>query len=69
MVEDWELKSVERRIDSLERSIERDRERAEEREQRRSKRRSDRIGSILWVLYGVALTLFFLLMAGFFDRH
>ena len=27
MVEDWELKSVERRIDSLEKSIKRERER------------------------------------------
>lgn len=30
MVEDRELKSVERRIDSLEKSIERDRDRAEQ---------------------------------------
>ena len=69
MVEDWELKSVERRIDSLEKSIERERERAEELEQRRSKRRSDRVDSILWTLYGVALAFLFLAAAGFFDRH
>jgi hypothetical protein len=69
VVEDWELRSVERRIDSLEKSIEHERERAEELEQRRSKRRSDGIGSILWTLYGVALAFLFLAMAGFFDRH
>jgi predicted RNase H-like nuclease (RuvC/YqgF family) len=69
MVEDWELKSLERRIDSLEKSIERDRERAEELEQRRTKRRSDRIGSILWTLYGTGLAFLFLAAAGFFDRH
>jgi tetrahydromethanopterin S-methyltransferase subunit G len=68
MVEDWELKSVERRIDSLERSIERDRERVEELEQRRSKRRSERIESILWTLYGIVLAFLFLAAAGFFDR-
>jgi hypothetical protein len=69
MVEDWELKSVERRIDSLEKSIERERGRAEELEQRRSKRRSDRVESILWTLYGIALAFLFLAAAGFFDRH
>jgi hypothetical protein len=69
VVEDWELKSVERRIDSLEKSIERDRERAEELEQRRSKRRSDRIESLLWTLYGVALALIFLAAAGLLGRH
>jgi hypothetical protein len=62
MVEDWKLKSVERRIDSLEKSIKRDRERAE-------KRRSDRIDSILRTLYGVALALIFLAAAGFFEHY
>jgi len=69
MVEDWELKSVEQRIDSLERSIERDRERAEKLEERRSKRRSERIEAILWTLYGIGLAFLFLATAGFFDRH
>ncbi len=69
MVEDWELKSVERRIDSLEKSIERERERAEELEERRSRRRSARIGSVLRTLYGVVLAFLFLAAAGFFDRH
>jgi hypothetical protein len=66
MVEDWELKSVERRIESLEKSVERDREE----ERRKSKVRSDRINSILWTLYVVALTTIVVLaVSGKLHHH
>jgi hypothetical protein len=70
MAEDWELKSLERRIGSLEASLERDRKRAQEEKEKareeersRSKRRSDLIESVLWTLYVAALTTMVVLAA------
>ncbi len=70
MVENWELKSLERRIESIERGLERDRERVQEekdqaREEKRS--RSERwgylTGAVLWTLYVVAMTTYVVLAA------
>jgi hypothetical protein len=77
MVEDWELKSVERRIDSLEKSIERVRESVrEERDKaraekdkaqaekwRRQDRRMDISIAVYWTVYVAAVTTFIVLVA------
>jgi len=77
MVEDRELKSVERRIDSLEKSIERDRERAQgEKDKaraekwRRQERRMDLSMAILWTAYVAAITTCIVLAAtGHLHHH
>jgi hypothetical protein len=84
MVEESELKAVERRIDSLEKSIERDRERArKEREEsraekdkirakkwRRQDRRMDISVAIYWTVYVAAVTTFIVLAAtGHLHHH
>lgn len=73
MVEDWELRSVERRIDSLEKSIERVRDSAqEERDKAQAEkdkaraekwRRQDRRMDIYWTVYVAAVVTFIVLAA------
>ena len=70
MVEDWKLKSVERRIDSLEKSIERDRNSDREEKDkvraekwRRQERRMDVAMAILWTAYVAAMTTCIVLAA------
>jgi hypothetical protein len=67
MAEDWQLKQLERRFDSLEERLERDRERArEEKEQARAdeRRRAERINEglfqIVWMAYVAAITTYIL---------
>jgi hypothetical protein len=70
MVENWELQSLERRIDSLEKQLERDRrrvgeerERAREEKDRRWHRRMDWSMWAWWTLYVIALTTYVVLAA------
>ena len=65
MVENWELRSVERRLDSLEKPIERDREcaRAEKEEARaerwrRQERRMDLSTAIFWTVLVAVVTAY-----------
>ena len=70
MVEAWELKALERLIESLERGSERDRERVrEEKDQAREdkRRRSERLSfvsaAVFWTLYVIAMTTYVVLAA------
>lgn len=70
MADDWELKALERRIESLERGSERDRERVrEEKDQAREdkRQRSERWGYVsaaaFWTLYVIAMTTYVVLAA------
>jgi hypothetical protein len=77
MAEDWELKALERRIESLERDSERDRERTrEEKDQAREdkRRRSERwayvSAGVFWTLYVVAMTTYIVFVAtGHLHHH
>jgi hypothetical protein len=70
MAEDWELKSMERRVDSLEKSIERDRKYVQEEKDkawaekwRRQERRMDISMAVFWTVYVAAVTTFVVLAA------
>src|ERR1700761_9271224 len=70
MTENWELKALERRLDSIEKGLERDREKArEEKDQSREerRRRSERwtyvSGAVCWTIYVVAMTTYVVLAA------
>jgi hypothetical protein len=77
MAENWELKSLERRVDSLERSMESDRKRAEEEKNkawtdkwRRQERRMDISTAMFWTIYVAAITTFIVLAAtGHLHHH
>jgi hypothetical protein len=56
MAEDWQLKQLERRFDSLEERLERDRERAREEEEQTRKDKRQRAERINCRLYGLAWT-------------
>src|ERR1700748_1781409 len=65
MAEDWELKSIERRIGSLEKSIERDRKCVQEEKDkawakrgRRQERRIDISLAVFWTVYVAAMTTY-----------
>jgi hypothetical protein len=66
MAEEWELKALERRVDSLEN----DRERAREEKDRRWNRRADLMLALLWTFYVAALTTMIVLAAtGHLHHH
>ena len=66
MAEDWELKQLERRVDSLEKGL----ERAREEEQRRWNRRMGLAAAVYWTFYVVALTTWVVLAAtGHLHHH
>jgi hypothetical protein len=77
MAEDWELKQLERRIDSLEKRLERERDRAQEEKEkareeswRRWNRRMDFSIAGLWTVYVVVLTAAIVLAAtGTLHHH
>jgi hypothetical protein len=63
MAEEWELKELGRRIDSLQRDLERDRERAEAEKNRNRELRVRFLGIALWTFYVVAMTAYVVLAA------
>ena len=66
MAEEWELKELGRRIDSLER----DRDRAQEEKDRRWNQRANFYVGVLWTLYVAALTTMIVLGAtGHLHHH
>lgn len=77
MAENWEIRGLERRIDSLERDLERERKRtedekrqAQEKKWRRSERRNDVAMAVFLTLYVAAMTTYIVLAAtGHLHHH
>jgi len=84
MVENWEMRELGRRIDSLERGFERERERAQEERDRARKerdriqaearsrrdRRQELVMKVMWTLYVAAMTTYIVLaVTGKLHHH
>jgi hypothetical protein len=69
MAEEWELKQLERRVDSIEKGLREEKDRAQKEKWRRTDLRMNVLLAVFWTLYVAALTTMIVLAASGHLHH